>query len=163
MIFGAWILGLALLVLLFQKYLDNEQNPNRQVETRLTDQGVREIVLKRNRYGHYVASGEINGHTVTFLLDTGASTISIPARVARRLGLREGLPYQVSTANGTATVYSTRLQTLSLGNIVVHDLRAHINPHMDEEEILLGMSVLKNLEMTQRGDTLTLRQYGAPQ
>lgn len=159
MMIAAWVLLLALLTLFFNGWDKKQRNPNQEVESRITGNGMREVVLKRNRMGHYVANGEINRHKVTFLLDTGATTIAIPQNIADRIGLKRGFPYTVSTANGNITVYATRLESLAIGDIVLHDLKANINPHMQEEGILLGMSVLKQLELIQRGNTLTLRQY----
>lgn len=159
MIFAAWILLLGFLTLLFQQWWENEVNPNKEYSSKTTSEGVREIQLLQNRFGHYVANGKINRHKVVFLLDTGATTISIPKNIADRLNLDPGMPYKVQTANGNITVYATRLKTLELGDILFRNVRAHINPHMDGDEILLGMTVLKKLEMLQKGDTLTLRQY----
>ena len=48
---------------------------------------------------------------------------------------------------------------MQLGELSVDNVRANINPGMRGNEILLGMSFLKQLEFTQRGDTLTIRQY----
>ncbi|MCX4189484.1 retroviral-like aspartic protease family protein [Methylophaga sp. OBS3] len=116
-----------------------------------------EVVLQRNRAGHYVAPGFINGHEVTFLLDTGATTISVPASVAEQAELQQGRPITVGTANGTITVYQTRLHQVSLGGITLQDISANINPHMHDDVVLLGMSFMKHLEMAQREGTLTLR------
>ncbi len=157
MIFAAWIVMLGLLWVLFGEYLENQHNPNQHVVGHVED-GERRVVLQRNRAGHYVSNGRINGQRVTFLLDTGATDISIPLPVAERLKLERGYASQAQTANGVITVYATRLNTVELGNIVLHDVRAHINPNMHNQEILLGMSFLKQLEFDQRGDTLTIRQ-----
>ncbi len=157
MILLAWILLLVLLSILFRDYLAQQNNPNRHIVTG-TEDGERRIELQRNRYGHYLASGRINDKDVTFLLDTGATDVSVPAPVADDLDLKRGFAVQVQTANGVITVYSTRLNKVEIGNIVLHDVRAHINPRMQGREILLGMSFLKNLEFQQQGDTLTLTQ-----
>ena len=159
MMIAGWIAGLALLSLLFSNILDSQFNPNRQVATQVADGGVREVVLQRNRYGHYVASGEINDHTVEFLLDTGASDVSVPQSLARTLGLERGQPVTYNTANGTITAYMTRIDKLRLGAIELQDISASINPYKGDDTILLGMSFLKHLEFTQRGDTLIIRQY----
>ncbi|MEJ2346420.1 MAG: TIGR02281 family clan AA aspartic protease [Gammaproteobacteria bacterium] len=159
MAFAAWLLVLGLLSLFFTRWYHDQQNPNRDYQTQVTDQGTREITLQRNRYGHYVASGTIDNQPVVFMLDTGATDVSIPQGVATRLGLRRGAPLPVSTANGDATVYATRVDSLTLGGIGLRDVRANINPHMGGDQVLLGMSVLKHLELVQRGDRLTLRQY----
>lgn len=152
---GAWVLALGLVTLLFQGVLTDRRDPNRDLRVTTEDGG--EVVLKRNRMGHYLAPGRINGEPVDFLLDTGATTVSIPGHVARRLGLREGRPMRANTAAGTVVSYATELDTVQLGGITQRDVWATINPSMDMDEVLLGMSFLKRLEMTQRGDTLTLR------
>jgi len=65
----------------------------------------------------------------------------------------------VETANGTLTGYAPGLRSVRLANIQQQDVQAIINPGMQaEDEVLLGMSFLKHLELIQRGDTLTLRQ-----
>ncbi|NOQ34506.1 MAG: TIGR02281 family clan AA aspartic protease [Methylococcaceae bacterium] len=157
MIYVAWILFLGLLTMGFNKLLENQNNPNQDVEVSYNDDRIAEVRLVQNRQGHYVANGKINGRTVTFLLDTGATQISIPENVANRLQLKKGYPSQAVTANGTIKVYSTELKSVSLGAITLHNLRGHINPHMEGDEILLGMSFMKHLEIIQRDRQLLLR------
>jgi len=152
----AWILALALLYWLFDDLLQAQFNPNQEVKSRVTASAV-EVILERNRAGHYVANGAINNTEVVFLLDTGATQVAIPAGVADRIGLPEGQQVMVRTANGTAVAYRTRIAQLSLGDIVLNDVAATIVPGMGGEEILLGMSALKQVEFTQRGTTLTIR------
>ena len=105
-----------------------------------------------------MAGGTINGEDVTFLLDTGATQVAVPIEVAQRLGLQAGAAIIISTANGRATAHRTRLQRLQLGDIVLTDVDALIAPGMGGDDVLLGMSALKQLEFTQRGGTLLLRQ-----
>lgn len=159
MITAAWIIGLILLTLLFNNFLSGKNNPNQHVVGEMHADGTRQVVLQRNPYGHYVTRGDINRQPVEFLIDTGATNVSIPERVAERLRLERGMPMLAETANGTVTTYSTRLDTISIGNIELSRVSADINPGMEGDEILLGMSFLKQLEFTQRGDTLILRQY----
>ena len=115
--------------------------------------------MLRNRSGHYVFDGEINRHKVTFLVDTGATTTAIPAHLQQTLDLTAGAPTSVSTANGIATAYLTRLDQLALGDIELHDVKASIIQGMAVDEVLLGMNVLKNFELIQRGNHLIIRQY----
>jgi len=159
MIVLMWLALLAMFAVLFDDFLQRQENPNQQVVSRIDSRGLAETRLQRNRYGHYVASGAINGHSVQFLLDTGASDVSVPESVAQRLALARGPAHYASTANGTVRVYATRLDSVRLGEIELRNVRASINPFMDGDDVLLGMSFLKNLELVQRGDTLTLRQY----
>ena len=157
----AWLVLMALLGAWFSGVLDRQQNPNQSVQSRLDGDGIREVVLKRNRQGHYVTSGRINGEAVVFMLDTGATGIAIPEAVARRLDLQPGQRLTTQTANGLATAYATRIERVSVGNIALDDMSAAIVPGLGTGQVLLGMSFLKHLEFTQRGDTLTLRQYPA--
>lgn len=155
----AWVVALALFAWIFAGLEERENNPNQYIATQQLGDGGKVITLQRNRYGHYVADGFINGERVTFLLDTGASDISVPGGLAEKLGLRRGPAQQYNTANGVITGYLTRLNSVRLGDIELHDIRASINPHAQGDELLLGMSFLRELEFTQRGDTLTIRQY----
>jgi aspartyl protease family protein len=159
MTLAAWIVALLLLTLFFENRLDQQRNPNQSVYARVNDRGVQEVILKRNHFGHYVTVGAVNNHAVEFLLDTGASDVAIPAELADRLNLRRGAPMQYQTANGIVTAYRTLLDSVSIGPLVIRDVPASINPGLKDMEILLGMSVLKRIEFTQRGDTLILRPY----
>jgi len=159
MIVAAWVLLLGLLTAWFSGWLDAQRNPNREVSGHVAEGGVREVVLQQNRQGHYVATGSINDASVRFLLDTGATTVSVPEDLARELDLSPGAPSPTQTANGVVMTYPTVLDRVRLGNIELRDVRAHINPGMRGGGVLLGMSFLKQLEMIQRGDSLTLRQH----
>ena len=155
----AWVVLLGLGVFYFNDVLERQLNPNQRLQTQYTEDGVREVVLQRNRLGHYVTSGEINGQSVTFLLDTGATGVAIPEALANRLGLQRGRAYQTQTANGMAISYATTLDEVAVADIRLPHVRAGIVPGLQTDEVLLGMSFLKHLEFTQRGDSLTLRQY----
>ena len=158
MTIAAWIFVMAIATLYFDRFLDDQRNPNQNVEY-AEKNDAREVILQRNRQGHYISSGEINGMKVDFLLDTGATDVSIPERIASALHLKRGPEIEVITANGKIPVNMTILDRIQIGNIVLYDVRASINSYMDEDEILLGMTFLKHLEFTQRGDQLILRQY----
>ncbi len=159
MIIAMWVVIMGLLVMFFQAWQEKQYNPNQDLSLNLDAEGARELTLQRNRSGHYVANGNINNTPVVFLLDTGASDVSVPEKLAQEIGLKRGGPMVYKTANGLVTVYATRLAKVDLGGIVLQQVRASINPNMQGNEVLLGMSFLKHLEFTQRGDTLILRQY----
>ena len=154
----AWLVLLALGVFFFSDYLDKQYNPNQSLQTRYTDDGIREVVLQRNKFGHYVTDGQINGRPVTFMLDTGATGVAISEAMASYLGLERGRAFPTQTANGMSTSYAVTLDQVNVGAIELSDVPAGITPGLQTEEILLGMSFLKHIEFTQRGDTLTLRQ-----
>jgi len=154
----AWLTLIVLGMFFFGDLLDKQYNPNQTLHTSY-DGGTKEVVLQRNKYGHYVTNGQINGQPVTFILDTGASGVAIPEAVARRLGLKRGQAFSTQTANGISTSYAARLERVSVGGIVLEDVRAGIAPGLQMEQVLLGMSFLKHIEFTQRGDSLSLRQH----
>lgn len=158
MMIMAWLVLLGFLVMFFGQWEENAYNPNRHPDSS-SNSTYNTVVLQRNRYHHYVTQGAINQTSVTFLLDTGATDVVIPATVAKQLNLPKGREKYASTANGVITVYDTRLPTLSIGSITLYDVDASINPAMTGEGILLGMSALKDIEFTQRGDQLTLKQF----
>ena len=155
---AAWIIGFLLLMGVFSKILDHQNNPNQSVATLQTGE-FQEIVLQRNRSGHYVFDGEINRQKVTFLVDTGATMTAIPAHMQRQLGLKAGPATSVATANGQTTAYLTSLDQLALGDIELYDVRASIISGMAVDEVLLGMNVLRHFELVQRGDQLIIRRY----
>ncbi len=159
MVVAMWVVVLALLTAYFGHWEERQYNPNQILHSAGGEGDVLEVVLKRNRYGHYVATGAINNTPVVFMLDTGATDISVPRAVAEQLQLERGPAVYYQTANGRAKAFLTRLDSVSLGAITLRDVRAHINPNFDSGEILLGMTFLKHLEFTQQGDTLTLRQF----
>jgi len=153
-----WVIALIALSYFFSQWAEKKHNPNQDIGG-LETESFREVTLKRNRQGHYVSNGKINGVSVVFMLDTGATVVSVPQNLARKLKLTPGERYKTATANGPVTVRDTRIAKLELGIIHLHDVPASINPGLGGNEILLGMSVLKHLEFTQSGRTLTLRQY----
>ncbi|MDX5373523.1 MAG: TIGR02281 family clan AA aspartic protease [Pseudomonadaceae bacterium] len=157
MLMLAWVAALSLATYWFGDWEERQANPNRQPQS-VHGEGYIEVRLASSRGGHYVLDGQIDGHTVTFLLDTGATAVAVPQKLAGELGLQPGAPVQIRTANGTVTGARTRLGLLQLGDIRLYDVAALITPGMDGDEVLLGMSALKQLEFTQKGGTLVLRQ-----
>jgi aspartyl protease family protein len=156
MIVAAWLLLLLLLTWFFNDRLEAQRNPNRQLATTATSE-IPEVRLERNRFGHYVASGTINGHPVEFMLDTGATDVSIPAPVADRIGLERGRRARYQTANGTISAWQTTLDEIRLGPLRLGPVAASINPNGGDEAVLLGMSFLRQLDFSQQGNTLTLK------
>ncbi len=159
MIWVMWIIIIGLVTLFFNKVLDEQKNPNQNIRGTTGLNGVEKVVLVRNRFGQYITDGKINGHKVVFMIDTGASDISIPIAVANRLNLKQGRSVKYETANGTANAFLTQLDSVSIAGIKKNNVRASINPNVKYEEILLGMSFLKDFEFTQQGKNLIIKQY----
>lgn len=152
-----WLLIIGAIFAVIHYYTEGALNPNRVPE--ITGSG--EVVLKRDRAGHFSAGGAINGHPVRFLIDTGATQIAVSTQLAERLGLKRGLPIQLMTAAGPARGHMTRLQSVTLASFELRDAAAIIADGLDPNTVLLGMNFLRQLEMVQRGDQLILRS--APQ
>ncbi|MEH6591878.1 MAG: retropepsin-like aspartic protease [Halioglobus sp.] len=155
----AWIVFMVLVGFYFNELLQKQRNPNQVLQTRYTEENTREVSLVGNKYGHYVTSGQVNGRSVIFMLDTGATGVAIPATIAEKLNIPRGRPVQVQTANGMATSYLTQLDSVSVGDITLYDVDAAIVPGYNSDQILLGMSFLRHIEFTQKGRTLVLKQY----
>jgi aspartyl protease family protein len=153
MAFVASLLILGMFYLYFENSLQARNHPNRALQIA---PGA-ELILKRSGDGHYVFPGTINGRPVSFLLDTGATLVSVPAHLADELGLEAGAYQRSITANGTVATRAARVDALAFGPFVLRNVPASLNPGMANDQVLLGMSVLKHLEFTQRGDTLVLR------
>lgn len=150
----AWLLAFGGGYWFFEHWSAQQHNPNTHL---LKQYDGEEVVLKRNRLGHYVADGEINGAPVTFLLDTGASQIALSTRLARELGLKLRGSVSVQTANGNVSGYQTRLNSVRLGSIEQNDVAALATDGIDDDTVLLGMSFLQHVEFSQRGSSLTLK------
>jgi len=154
MITIAWVGLLVLLSWFFSGGLKTNHHPSSTHHN-----GTIEVKLSQNAQGHYVSKGYINGHSVTFLIDTGATSIALPAKVARQLGIESTTKITLSTANGNTQGYLSRLESVKIGDIELLDISAVISPNMDDDDVLLGMSFLKHLEFTQRDKLLILRQH----
>lgn len=156
----AWLLLFAGAYWAFDQWHRRQENPNPQSVLQAQQGG--EVVLLRNRSGSYVAEGEINGRKVVFLLDTGASQVALSSALAQSMGLQRGSAVPVQTANGLTLGYQTRLASVQLGAIQVRNVSALVTDGIRGEDVLLGMSFLKQLEFTQRDDQLTLKPLRSP-
>ncbi|MDR2187690.1 MAG: TIGR02281 family clan AA aspartic protease [Azonexus sp.] len=117
------------------------------------------VVLTADARGHFYATGTVNGGSIRFMVDTGATMISIGASDARRLGLdySRGQKGMAQTANGHVEVSRIWLDTVSIGGITLHQVEAVIHKS-DMPMALLGMSFLNRTDMQRVGSTMTLRQ-----
>ncbi len=111
--------------------------------------------------GAYFTDGLINGQPVRFLVDTGATTVALSARHARKLGIdyvAQGKPTQVGTASGQASGYVVKLRSLKVGGVQLADLRAVVMDGDSPRHALLGMNVLEQFDMDKRENMLILRR-----
>lgn len=123
----------------------------------------RSVVITGDTQGHFVVSGMLNGAaSVRFLVDTGASVISISADDARRAGIDylSGQRAWSQTASGVTPVYRVKLDTVKIGDIVLYNVDAAVHVSGRLPIALLGMSFLNRMEMRRDAGTLTLtRRY----
>lgn len=117
------------------------------------------IVMTADIQGHFITTGNINGTSVRFLVDTGASMISLGASDARRIGLdfNKGQKGMTQTANGQSVVSKVKLDTVRVGSTTLHNVDALIHQN-DMPVALLGMSFLNRMEMQRDGNTMTLKK-----
>ena len=149
---------LAVMAVGFEYLIDKRENPNASLVAGAS--GDTRVVLKRNRYGAYMAPGLINGQPVTFLVDTGATSVALPSTVAQGLGLERGLETRSYTAGGITQSYDTWIDSVQIGGIRVENIRGSIVPAMGGNEVLLGMTALRHLDFSQQGERLVLELPG---
>ena len=115
------------------------------------------VTLAADARGHFMTTGSINGGTVQFLVDTGATMVSMGLADARRIGVNylDGERGTTRTANGVARVYRVKLDTVKLGDITLNNVDALVH-ESEMPFVLLGMSFLNRVEMRQAGTDLTL-------
>jgi aspartyl protease family protein len=124
---------------------------------RMSDGGGRQIVLTAESGGHFFSSGTINGKTVRFMVDTGATNISMSQEDADRIGLdyKNGQRGMSRTANGVIPVYRATLTSVRVGDVQVYNVDATIVPGQ-MSFILLGNSFLTRFQMRRENDKMTL-------
>ncbi|HEY9051233.1 MAG TPA: TIGR02281 family clan AA aspartic protease [Gammaproteobacteria bacterium] len=109
--------------------------------------------------GMYFVHGSINGHSVKFLVDTGATTIAMSALDAKRLGIPYriiGKPSRASTASGIAETYEIQLKTVKVGRLVQRNVDAVVINGNHPREVLLGMTFLDRLKVEKEGNKMIL-------
>lgn len=115
-----------------------------------------EVRLQRHNDGHYHVNGSINGTPVRFMLDTGASMVSISKEVAQQAGLKCEAPAIFTTANGKVEGCVAQREEVVFGGFRVFDVDIAIMPGMDGTA-LLGMNVLGKFDLQQSDGTLSIQ------
>jgi aspartyl protease family protein len=109
--------------------------------------------------GHFVTIVEINGVPLKFLVDTGASLVTLSSGDAKRIGINylSGQKAVLQTANGTAPAYRVKLDTVRLGEITLNNVDgAVVEGNVMGGISLLGLSFLNRVNMRREGPTMTL-------
>jgi aspartyl protease family protein len=120
--------------------------------------GAQTATLYGNNDGHFLGEGYINGSPFKFLVDTGATAVAMSSVEARRLGLNyvNGQVGAASTAAGVVKAYRVSLNTVKIGNIVLHQVDAMVVEGNSPPIVLLGMTVLNRVQMERDGLVMTL-------
>lgn len=142
---------LGVLVLVFLKF-GGYFNTGSSIET---INGIKQLRLESSSGGHYRIAGSINGVAVNFLLDTGATSIAVNEKIADQAGLERGGYGTMQTANGSVQARASRIARLEIGPILMKNMPVWIMPDMDDE-VLLGMSVLRQLNWRQENGALLI-------
>ncbi len=121
--------------------------------------GSGKIVLTADGQGHFFTTGTVNGTSVKFLVDTGATMVSLGARDAQRIGVNtsQGQRGVSNTANGQVAVIKVKLDSVRVGDVTLHNVDGLVHQN-DMPIALLGMSFLNRMEMQRDGSTMTLKR-----
>jgi aspartyl protease family protein len=117
-----------------------------------------EVKLPADSHGHFVTDGAVNGAHIRFLVDTGATLVSIPASEATRLGIdyRKGRRGMSQTANGAVPFWRVILDSVTVGGVTLNNVEGAVHEGPGLDTALLGMSFLNRTEMRREGTYLTL-------
>jgi aspartyl protease family protein len=117
------------------------------------------IVLTAGDGGHFLAAGSINGKSVQFMVDTGATTVAMGSAEAKRMGIdyTSGKPVRMNTANGQAMGYLLTLNSVRIGDVEVQNVEAIISQQA-MPYVLLGNSFLTRFSMRRDSDQMVLER-----
>jgi aspartyl protease family protein len=121
--------------------------------------GAQSTSLTADGRGHFITTGTVNGATVRFMVDTGATSVALGASDARRanVNLANGRPIMVQTANGVTQAWLVTLNSVRIGDVTLNEVEGTVH-QQDMPMALLGMSFLNRMEMKRDGQTMTLRK-----
>lgn len=121
--------------------------------------GAQTTSLTADSNGHFITTGTVNGATVRFMVDTGATSVALGASDARRanVSLANARPIMVQTANGVTQAWLVTLDSVRVGDVTLNQVEGTVHQH-DLPVALLGMSFLNRMEMKRDGHTMTLRK-----
>lgn len=117
------------------------------------------VVIERSHDQHFYVEGAINGHPVTFLVDTGATVVSVSEDLARKLGLGPGVPAIFDTAAGRVEGRIVPAASVQVGAIRVEGIRVGINN--GGPAALLGQNFLNKIDLRQSPQRMTMKLLGS--
>lgn len=117
-----------------------------------------DLVIHRSQDGHFYTKGAINGRAVKFMVDTGASVVSVSEDFARKAMIHGGVPTLFKTANGDRPGRVVEGVNVSIGPVNVTNVKVGVGLHGgDEDDALLGQSFLSKFDITLLKDQMVLR------
>lgn len=131
------------------------------VSSRYRRPAYREVRVIRNGRGSYAIKGRINGRSVNFLVDTGASNVALGEDEARQLGIPfelYGDPIRVYTASGVSEGYRITFDSVQVGEIKLRNVEGNVVMGNGPNKALLGMSFLNRLQFENQNNVMVLRQ-----
>jgi aspartyl protease family protein len=111
--------------------------------------------------GHFAVDARVDGRRIPFMIDTGASHITIRESDASRLGFHpreRDYTIRISTANGVGRAAQVDLRMVEIGDILVRDVPALVVPDNVLNVNLLGMSFLSRVRWSHERGRLMLEQ-----
>ncbi len=117
-----------------------------------------DLVITRARDGHFYAPGTVNGQDVTFMVDTGASLVSVSEPLAQAASIRGGVPTQFQTANGAHPGRVVDGVRVTVGPVSVTNVKVGVGLMMgDDKQALLGQSFLSKFDLSMTQKQMILR------
>ena len=116
------------------------------------------VSLYADQAGHYFGNLNINGVSLKYVVDTGATTVALNSGDAKfaKIDYEKGERITMSTANGDVNAYLVHINTLKIGTIVLNDVVATVNEGGSPPFVLLGMTALNRMSMKNENSILTL-------
>lgn len=151
------VVWLAVATVLYGVFDRIEQNRQASLKPYALSSG--DLVIPRQRDGHFHVDGEVNHQPVRFLVDTGASHVSVSQMLADQAGLPSGQSITLHTANGQRTGQLVRNVPVRAGHLVLNDASVTVGlSGLRPEQALLGQNFLKHFDVEIRRDEMVLRQ-----
>ncbi|WP_028388277.1 retropepsin-like aspartic protease family protein [Legionella fairfieldensis] len=146
----AWLIFFILLFLFFYYYNQNEKASYHVQHGTVT--------IRADKQGHYRLEGYVNDYPVEFMIDTGATLVAIPQKLATQMNLEGRYTISMGTANGVVTGSLTRLKQLGFAGFTLHNIKAVIIPGSEDNVVLLGMNVLSQFNLSQQDKRLIIKK-----
>ena len=142
--------------------VDGEQGTYQMGTTVSTNFKQREMITERvvsDNYGMFREHGSINGQSVKFLIDTGASSVAMSAKQARKLGILyriDGVETRASTASGTAKAWAIKFKSVRLGKLVERNVQGMVVDGDYPRQVLLGMTFLNRMKVEKENNMMII-------